>query len=103
MVGLIAVLAFASVTLLVWGIARPRENTAARRMRGERFVAQTSGGGGEESFVQRIIRPAARGVGRQLASVLPGHLSESLDRMLMQANSRRSVAEFVLLWAVFAV
>src|SRR5437763_1022508 len=103
MAWVIALTAFGSITLVLWELMRAKQNPVLRRLRGDRQPVLTSTSQLEENATRRIMWPAAVGLGHAFARFLPSMLLRDLGQMLVRANSRRTVGEFILAWGVSAI
>src|SRR5581483_12124793 len=99
MLPLIGLLAFAAVSLAAYAVLMPSgEDPVGRRIRG--YTAQPGSQRRlNDSFGSRVIAPGARRLGAALARVLPNRLLNSLERMLIMANSRMPLTIFLSIWA----
>lgn len=100
---LIAILAFASLSLAVWAFGQPADDPVARRIRGVGFGPTAAERTTEGSFFRRILFPGARRLGEWLAQLLPGNLVRSVDRLLIYGNSSLSTSVFLSIWLASAV
>src|SRR5689334_13270066 len=96
---LIAILTFAATSMLIWYRFQPKENVLRRRLFAE------GGGVGfteerriEGGIGERVIRPALRHVGGQIAQMLPQNAIAGLAHWLEMADSRVSVVEYLGMW-----
>jgi tight adherence protein C len=97
----IAFVVFASVTLLVAGLVRPR--VSLTEMRIETLRRQVASGDVSElvlPFSDRILRPTMQGFGRGLAKMLPANFMASIQKTLIMGGSSMTASTFVALWAV---
>lgn len=99
---IIAILAFASISLAVWAFQRPADDPVARRIRGSAYRATTAELATEGSFFRRVLFPAASRVGGWLAQLLPSHMVRAIDRLLIYGNSSLSTPVFLSIWLASA-
>ncbi len=99
LLALIAIVAFASVSLGAWELLRPKENVVRRRILPEEVIARRREAQLEGSVLRRMAGPAAARVGRALGMLLPQNLVRGIDRMLVMANEPWSLQAFLATWA----
>lgn len=102
MLFLIGIFAFATVSLIVWEVFRPKPNVVKARV-----VAGGSGPAGREErlsapVTNRVILPFVERWGARLAQLLPQNLVRRIDRLLMMAGEPWSRSAFLLTWLLFA-
>lgn len=98
---IIAIVVFASVTLLASALAQPRLSAIEARIASlrERVVQ------GELSdlalpFEARVLAPMVRGFGRRLSNFLPATFLAGVQKSLTTAGKDMTAAAFVTLWAI---
>jgi tight adherence protein C len=99
---LIAVLTFSAVSLVAWEIFRPKEEVVRRRVLAGLPIELASERRLEGGIGSRLLGPTAQRVGRVLARLLPHNFLARLELMLIQANSKMSLPQFLIVWAVMA-
>jgi tight adherence protein C len=98
---IIPLVVFATVTLLVAGLVRPRASLTEVRI--QTLRQKVAAGDLSElvlPFSDRILRPSIKGFGRRLASMLPANFLASIQRSLIMAGSSMTASTFVTFWAV---
>jgi tight adherence protein C len=98
---IIAIVVFASVTLLVLALARPRLSTIEARIVSLR--EQVAHGELAElalPFEERVLAPIVRGFGRLLSNFLPATFLAGIQKSLTTAGKDVTAATFVTMWAI---
>jgi len=98
---IIAFVVFASVALLVAGLARPRASLTEIRI--ETLRQQVAAGDVSElvlPFSDRILRPTIQGFGRSLARMLPANFMASIQKTLIMGGISMTASTFVTFWAL---
>jgi tight adherence protein C len=105
--GLIGVTSFLSFSLLAWGLFRPRKsNLMGSRIESfrERAITPVEGETDfNESFSDRVIRPAIEGLARMGTSVLPATMLAGIERRLIMAGNPMKINAFVAMWVSVGV
>jgi tight adherence protein C len=97
----IAFVVFATVSLLVMGLVKPRASLTEMRI--ETLRQQVAAGDVSElvlPFSDRILLPTVQGFGRRLAKMLPANFMASIQKTLIMGGSSMTASTFVTLWAV---
>ena len=98
---IIALVVFASVSLLVLSVVRPRTSLAELRI--QTLRRQVATGDLSELALpisERVLRPTIQGFGRFLANMLPANFLASMQKSLVMAGSPMAASTFVTFWAV---
>jgi tight adherence protein C len=100
---LISVLVFASVSMTVLAVARPRLSAIEARIASLRD--QVASGQVSElalPFEERVLAPMVQGFGRVLSNFLPATFLAGLQRSLTTAGIEMTAITFVTFWAICA-
>jgi len=100
---IISVVVFASVTLLVVALSRPRLNTIEARIASLR--SQVASGQVSElalPFETRVLGPLVQGFGRRLSNFLPATFLAGIQKSLGTAGLEMTAVTFVTFWAICA-
>lgn len=105
LVGLIAVLVFASVALLVIGVARRAPSAMETRIQDFRTRTVTLEEERDLSvpFVDRVLLPSVEALARTGSSILPASLLANIEKQLLTAGSPMSLNGFVAMWVTCVV
>jgi len=100
LVGLIAVLVFASVALLVIGVARRVPSAMETRMQDFRTRTVTLEDERDLSvpFVDRVLLPSIEALARTGSSILPASFLANIEKQLVTAGNPMSLNAFVAMW-----
>lgn len=100
---LIALCAFATVSLLVWELLRPKPDIVRARV----IESGRAAAGREERLAlpvtNRVIVPFVERWGSRLAQLLPQNLVRRIDLMILMAGEPWSRSAFLLTWLAFAL
>jgi len=97
----ISIVVFASVSMLVLALSRPRLSAMEARIASLR--AQVSAGQVSElvlPFEERVLGPMVQGVGRVLSNFLPATFLAGIQKSLTTAGIQMTAITFVTLWAI---
>jgi tight adherence protein C len=97
----ISILVFASVSMLVLGLARPRLSTIEARIASLR--EQVAAGQVSDlalPFEERVLGPMVQGFGRMLSNFLPATFLAGIQKSLITAGIEMSVITFVTFWGI---
>jgi tight adherence protein C len=97
---IIAIVVFASVTLLVLALARPRLSIIEARIASLRQVAQGELSDLALPFEERVLAPIVRGFGRLLSNFLPATFLAGVQKSLTTAGKDVTAATFFTMWAI---
>ena len=99
----ISIVVFASVTLLVVAMSRPRLNTIEARIASLRSqVATGQVSELELPFEARVLGPLVQGFGRRLSNFLPATFLAGVQKSLTSAGLQMTAVTFVTFWAICA-
>jgi tight adherence protein C len=100
---IISIVVFASVTLLVLALSRPRLSAIEARIASLRSQV-TSGQVSELAlpFEERVLAPMVRGFGRRLSNFLPATFLAGIQKSLATAGLEMTAVTFVTVWAICA-
>lgn len=100
MIPLIALLTFASTTLLALYVMRPRQDYVRQRlMEGAEANEIAQERGLEGGPIRRLILPSLVRLSALLANLLPQNFVHGIDHKLTVANRPMSLSGFLLVWA----
>ena len=97
----ISILVFASVSMLVLGLARPRLSTIEARIASLR--EQVAAGQVSDlalPFEERVLGPMVQGFGRMLSNFLPATFLAGIQKSLITAGIEMSAITFVTFWGI---
>ena len=98
---IISIVVFASVSLLVVALSRPRLSAIEARIASLR--SQVASGQVSElalPFEERVLAPIVRGFGRRLSNFLPATFLAGVQKSLATAGLEMTAVTFVTVWAM---
>src|SRR3972149_3831986 len=104
-IALIGLLMFASVSMLIMGIARRAPSTMESRIMDfrNRTAVPEEENDLSTPFGDRVVRPGIEAVARAASSVLPQSVLSNIQKQLVMSGTPMSLNTFVAIWAFCVV